>query len=328
MSAITPDPIMKTALGFMAAKHLFVANEIGVFRALAQTPATLDELVTRTGVPRRTLRIVADAMVSLGLLDRRESQYQNGATAAAFLSGSGPVDLGPALRFLNRISYRYWLKLEEAVRSGTAQAQIASLSEEEQKVFSEGVAAFTTPAAAALAAAYEFGGHRHVLDLGGGTGSFLIAVLGRHAGLSGTLFELPGAVAVARRYLAGKPDAARITLVEGDFLKDSLPEGADVVILANVIHVFSPERNLALLRRIRQHVPDGARLLIVDLWTDSTHTQPPAAPLMAGEFLLFGGEGDVYSVEEAQGWFHETGWRHVEHKPLAGPASLIVAAAV
>lgn len=328
MSAITPDPIMKTALGFMAAKHLFVANEIGVFRALAQTPATLDELVMRTGVPRKTLRIVADAMVSLGFLDRRESQYQNGETAAAFLSGGGPVDLGPALRFLNRISYRYWLTLEEAVRSGKAHVQIASLSEEEQKVFSEGVAAFTTPAASALAAAYEFGGHRHVLDLGGGTGSFLIAVLGRHAGLSGTLFELPGAVAVARRYLADKPAAARITLVEGDFLKDSLPEGADVVILANVIHVFSPERNLDLLRRIRQHVPDGARLLIVDLWTDSTHTQPPAAPLMAGEFLLFGGEGDVYSVEEAQGWFHETGWRHVEHKPLAGPASLIVAAAV
>ncbi len=328
MSAITPDPIMKTALGFMAAKHLFVADEIGVFRALAQTPATLDELATRTGVPRRTLRIVTDAMVSLGFLDRRESQYQNGAAAAAFLSGSGPLDLRPALRFLNRISYRYWLKLEEAVRSGQAQAQIASLSEEEQKIFSEGVAAFTTPAAAGLAAAYEFGGHRHVLDLGGGTGSFLIAVLGRHAGLSGTLFELPGAVAVARRYLAGKPEAVRIKLVEGDFLKDSLPEGADVVILANVIHVFSPERNLDLLRRIRHHVPDGARLLMVDLWTDSTHTQPPAAPLMAGEFLLFGGEGDVYSVEEAQGWFHKTGWRHVEHKPLAGPASLIVAAAV
>jgi SAM-dependent methyltransferase len=328
MSNITPDPIMKTALGFMAAKHLFVANEIGLFRALAEEPATLDELAGRTGVPRRTLRIVADAMVSLGFLDRRKNHYQNSEVVAAFLSGRGVRDLGPALRHLDRISYRFWLNLEEAVRSGQAQAQIASLSDEEQQVFSQGVAAFTAPTAAALAAGYDFGGHRHVLDLGGGTGSFLVAILGRYAELSGTLFELPGAAAVARRYLAGRPEAARIKVVEGDFFEGSLPEGADAVILANVIHVFSPVRNLDLLRRTRRRVSERARLLLVDFWTDPTHTQPPAAPLMAGEFLLWGGEGDVYSVEEARGWLQETGWLHLEHKPLAGPTSVIVAEAV
>ncbi|MGH7062392.1 MAG: methyltransferase family protein, partial [Stellaceae bacterium] len=70
MSEINPDPIMRIALGFMAAKHLFVASEIGVFEKLSDRPLTLDELAAATGIPRRTLRISADAMTSLGLLER------------------------------------------------------------------------------------------------------------------------------------------------------------------------------------------------------------------------------------------------------------------
>src|SRR6516164_9469243 len=70
MADITPDPIMRIALGFMAAKHLFVASAIGLFERLAGGPATLDELATNCGVPRRTLGISVDAMASLGLVEK------------------------------------------------------------------------------------------------------------------------------------------------------------------------------------------------------------------------------------------------------------------
>ncbi len=77
MAEVTPDPIMRIAMGFMAAKHLFIASEIGVFEELAGAPATLDELAAKCGIPRRTLRISADAMVSLGLLERERDRYRN-----------------------------------------------------------------------------------------------------------------------------------------------------------------------------------------------------------------------------------------------------------
>jgi hypothetical protein len=66
-------------------------------------------------------------------------------------------------------------------------------------------------------------------------------------------------------------------------------------------------------------------LLLVDSWTDPTHTQPPIAALLAGEFLSISGEGDVYSVADVAGWLGETGWQLVEHRPVAGPVSAIVA---
>ena len=87
MAEITPDPIMRIALGFMAAKHLFVASAIGLFEQLAAGPATLEELAAKCGVPRRTLGISADAMASLGLVERDGDRYRNSPTAMAFLSG-------------------------------------------------------------------------------------------------------------------------------------------------------------------------------------------------------------------------------------------------
>jgi O-methyltransferase len=119
--------------------------------------------------------------------------------------------------------------------------------------------------------------------------------------------------------------AGRIRVVEGDFFKAQIPGDHDAVIVANVVHLFSPERNLELLRRIREFVPDGARLLLVDFWTEPTHTEPLFAALMAGAFLLRTGEGDVYSEQEVRGWLTASGWRPLDRRPLAGPASLIVA---
>jgi SAM-dependent methyltransferase len=322
---VTPDKIFETATGFMAAKHLFVAGGIGLFEHLADDPATLDDLARRTGVPSRSVRILADAMVALGFLERDEGYYRNSPVAAAFLSGAGVADMRPFLRFWDRISYPAWARLDEAIR--TRRSAFGELNAEQQRIFSEGVEAGTTPAARALAATYDFGRHRRVLDLGGGTGSFLIPMLERHAGLKATLFEMPAVAAIARARLADTPVAGRVEVAAGDFLRDPLPAGHDLVLVAQVIHLFSPERNAELLRRVREHVVPGARLLLVDMWTDPTHTQPLLAALLAAEFLAVTGEGESYSAEEAGSWLRETGWRTVEHTPLAGPASLIVAEA-
>ena len=324
MTDITPESIFQVASGFMAAKHLFVANEIGLFDKLALGPATLDQLAEFTRIARPRVRILADALVALGFVERQGHQYQNGPVAAAFLSGAGPADLRPALRFLNHHSYPLWTKLEETVRTGQRQGTM-ELSGEQQRIFSEGVEAIQAVPAMALPTVYDFSRHRRVLDLGGGTGSWLIALLRHYPDLEGTLFELPSAAAVARQRLAGDPSAPRAQVVAGDFFKDASPNGHDVVLMANVIHLFSAAHNLELLRRTRAQVPDGARLLLADFWTDATHTQPPFAALMAGEFFVVTGEGDVYSEEEGRGWLQESGWRVMERRPLAGPVSLLVA---
>jgi ubiquinone/menaquinone biosynthesis C-methylase UbiE len=327
-AAATPEPILKIAMGFMAAKHLFAASELGLFEALANGPAKLEDLANRMAVPPRTAAIVAAAMVSLGLIEQESSFYRNSAEIVPFLAGKSESGLRPFLRFLDNISYPLWQKFIDAVRSGQGQAQFGKFDQERQQIFSAGVEALTAGVAAALAANYDFSPHRRLLDVGGGTGSFLVRVLRGYPALCGTLFELPGACAVARQRLSSEPEGRRIAVVEGDVFKDPLPGDHDVMLVANTVHVFSRAHNIELLKKIRAVAATGARLLLADLWTDPTHSQPPAAALMSGEFLVMAGEGQAYSEQEAVHWMRETGWRKLERRPLAGPASLIVAEAV
>jgi SAM-dependent methyltransferase len=325
---VTPDGIFQVAAGFMAAKHLFVASEIDLFAQLADGPVTLADLAARSGLPRRTVRISVDAMVALGLVERSGDQYANTPATSAFLSGQGRMDLRPILRFWNRISYPTWEGLEHAIRSGQApNRQGGGFSEADQRIFSAGMGAFAEGPAQALADSYDFSRHDRILDLGGGIGSLLLAVLRKHVALHGTVFELSGPAALARQHVEREQLGKRIEVVEGDFLTDPLPPGHDAIVLANVVHVLSEEHNRALLQRARAAVTPGARLLIVDFVTDPTHTQPVFGALAAGEFLMIAGEGDVYSEDELRRWLGDTGWRPLERMPLTGPTSLLVAEA-
>jgi ubiquinone/menaquinone biosynthesis C-methylase UbiE len=273
------------------------------------------------------LRITADATVAVKLVERQGEHYRNTPVAATFLAAAGEPDLRPFLRFWNRISYPRWTRLEEAVRTDTVIFGESGFDEREQQLYSEGVAAVTAGTASALPESYDFGRHQRVMDLGGGTGSFLLAILNRYDKLRDTLYDLPPVAAATRRRLAETPCAGRIQIAEGDFFKDPIPAGHDAIIIANIIHCFPSDRVLELLDRVRKSVTTGARILLIDFWTNTTHTEPTFAALMAGEFLLTPGRGDVYSIRDAQSWFAATAWQMIEHKPLAGPASVLVAEA-
>jgi ubiquinone/menaquinone biosynthesis C-methylase UbiE len=190
------------------------------------------------------------------------------------------------------------------------------------------VEAVTAGTANALPEKYDFGRHQSVLDLGGGTGSFLLPILRRFDKLRCTLYDQPAVTADTRLRFAQTPYGSRLQIVEGDFFKDPIPKGYDAILIANIIHCFPADRALELLNRVRSAASVAARLLLVDFWTNATHTEPVFAALMAAEFLLTPGRGDVYSLDDASAWFRKTGWRTIDHKPLAGPASLLVAEAV
>ena len=132
MADVAPDLIFHIAIGFMSAKHLFVANEIGIFEHLGAGSTTLEELARRVGVQPRPLRIVVDAMVALGLVERFEDRYRNAPVAEIYLTGLSRVDLRAFLRYWHHIHYPRVARLEEAVRSGR-HVFAEGFTEEEQR---------------------------------------------------------------------------------------------------------------------------------------------------------------------------------------------------
>jgi cyclopropane fatty-acyl-phospholipid synthase-like methyltransferase len=322
--SVAPDLILQLASGFMAAKHLFAANELGVFEALADSPTTVDGLAARTGLTRRAARISADAMVALGLLERVGDVYRNGETADAFLVGRSSGDLRPLLRLWDKVSYPAWQELADALARGPSK-EVFELDDELQEVVAAGIEAHAVGPATALANAFDFSAHRRLLDIGGGTGLWSIAVVEEHAQLDAAVIELPVVAAVASRRVAEAGLESRIGVISGDAMTGRLPSGHDLFLLANIVAYWSPEANRSLLRRVRDVAEAGSRLLAVDFWTNATHTEPLAAALMAGEFAVHLRDGDVYSVDEIRGWLEDTGWRFVEHADLDRGQSVVVA---
>jgi SAM-dependent methyltransferase len=321
---VTPEVILQLASGYMASKMLFAAGAIDLFAQLADGPLSPENVAARMKLPLRSVRVVADAMVALGLLTLDAGRYSNTDVAQTYLSGRTPADMRPLLKFWDRLSYPAWQRLDEAVRNdGKKEDTLFDLPPEQSAIFSAGVEAATAGGALALAASYDFSRHTRALDLGGGTGSFLKIIRRQHPHLEGTLFELPTTAAFARSRLSAS-EARHIAVVEGDLLADAFPTGHDVMLLAHILHGFDEPQNLDLLKRAHAASTPGGRLLIVDFLLDPTRTSPVLATLISGEFLVQT-LGRSYSAAEVSEWLGQTGWRTVEHRPLAGPVSVLVA---
>ena len=317
--------VMQLLAGHMTAKFVFVAAELGVFEILADGARNRRELQRRLDVPDHSLRILLDALVAVGFLARTDDRYSNNEVSQEFLSGRGHQDLRPILRMWDQVVYQQWASLGESIRTDRAAYGYADFTPDQLDIFTSGVGVLTAPTAQALASSYDFSQHRSLLDLGGGTGSFAGAARLHHPRLQATVLERPQSAPLTRAWLAEGPFGAEVDVVEGDLLSEAIPAGYGVYLLANVLHLFSPARNQQLLAKVRVAAPTGSRLLLVDFWTDHGRTEPVFAALMAGEFLLVTGEGDVYSTEQVTDWLQAAGWRFVAHRPLAGPASLIIA---
>ena len=316
---------MRLAAGFMAAKHLFAASELGLFEALADAPATLDALAARTGLTPRTARISADAMVALGLIERDGDAYRNGAAADLPLRHR-PGRPASVPAFWDRISYPAWTDLADALGKGPVNRDLRPGRRALQEIASAGIEAVLAGPAAALANTVEFADRQRLLDVGGGTGSWSIAVVAAHPHMTATVVELPRSPTIARVRIAEAGLTARIDVVTGDALMCAaagrarrLPGRQPRPLLLTGGEPTAAASHPGCAPR---PAPGSARRLL-----DRPHAHRAAdAALMAGEFAVHLRHGDVYSVDEVRAGSTKPAGAS-SHAPLAGPQSLVVATA-
>ncbi len=167
--------------------------------------------------------------------------------------------------------------------------------------------------------AYPVERHRCLLDVGGGEGAFLAAAAARAPRLELVLFDLPPVAERARRRLAAAGLAPRSRVCGGDFLRDPLPDGADLVSLVRVIHDHDDDAALALLRAVRAALPAGGTLLLAEPMSGTPGAEP-AGDAYFGFYLLAMGSGRPRREDELRALLKAAGFERIRsvgtHTPL------------
>ena len=244
--------------------------DIGAFEQLAAGPLTVGELAARCGADVAILRRVLRCVAATGLLrsagpERYELTDPCRAVLGGFVFGGFLFNADPEM--WNALG-----EITETIRSGkppligrygSVYGYLAT-----QPATAAGFDALVkgnyAPVASALAQSVDFAGLGTVVDIGGGHGGFITAILRAHPGVRGVLTELDRALPGARAHLAATGLADRCDVVACDFFTDPLPSGAGGYLLAHVIHNWDDERALAILRAVRAAMPDDGRLLLVE----------------------------------------------------------------
>jgi hypothetical protein len=260
--------------GMFITQAIYVAADLGIADLLADGPKSSAELAQATGADERALYRVLRSLVSMEVF----TEAEEGRFALTPLGETLRTGAHGSLRELVRMTCYddYWSAIggfSRAVKTGGAAFEqvmgkdiYAYLAEHPDKarIFQAGMAGYGGPASQAVAAAYDFSRVSHLVDVGGGNGTYLRTILAANPGLRGTLFDHPQVIEGARRLIA--EDAAmkdRIDLVAGDFFAE-VPAGGDAYILENIFHNWSDERSLVLLGNIHRAMAEGAKLLIVE----------------------------------------------------------------
>jgi demethylspheroidene O-methyltransferase len=270
--------------GFVYSQTLAACVRLDLFRILNDGPMSVVALADRLDLPVEATARLMGAAASLRLVERvggsgsdpaMSARYALGVQGAALLGNAGLLemighhdllyaDLGDSVGLLRRGAGSLATFWPYAV-SATPADKTAT----EVQAYSELMAASQPTIAADVLKAYPIARHRRLMDVGGGEGAFLTAAAAHAPKLELRLFDLPAVAARARARLARHGLEARAEVLEGDFLSEPLPAGADLITLIRILHDHDDAGVLALLRRVRAALPQDGALLIAEPMSDA-----------------------------------------------------------
>ena len=304
--------IVDLASAYYGSAVLFAALDCDVFAQV--------EAGTFDAAPRG-MRLLADACVAEGLLEKRDGVYFNTPAGKAALVPGGPADLTKAIRY-NRDVYPAWGRLAELARTGRPV---------ERPEIHLGEDAARTKAFAASMFGRAMGIGRgivpllgklegRVLDLAGGPGAYAILMAQANPQSTYVTVDLPAISAEAAGYVAQFGLAGRIECRAGDYHADEYEAAAyDVVTIFGALHQESPAQIVDILKRAHRALRPGGRILVLDMMTDATHTAPKFSALFAVNMALTTENGWVFADTELKEWLREAGFKPGETRPVPPP---------
>ncbi len=304
----TSDSIRDIAYAFQPSRTLLSAYELGLFSVLGNDGQSSQKVAQSLGTAWRSTDRLMNALVAMGLLVKDKEIFRNSAASSKFLVATSPDYMSGLMHTVHL--WDTWSTLTNAVRVGTSvRSEIPQKADRAtwNEAFIAAMHYRAHKQASVVAAQMHVKDGSRVLDVGGGSGAFAVAFVRAGRGVKATIFDLPEVLPLTEKYVRAEGVLDRIEFVGGDYTKDELPTGYDLVYLSAIVHSNSADQNRRLIANCARALNPSGSVVVQDFIMNEERTEPEMGALFALNMLVGTAAGDTYTESEIRGWMKEAG---------------------
>ncbi|MBL8552623.1 MAG: methyltransferase domain-containing protein [Hyphomonadaceae bacterium] len=305
------------------------ADEVGVFAALREEELTREALAARVGADARALGIVLGVLAGLGTVVRRDGRWRATPLSRAYLDPAGGYYWGGLLhRFKNDLPYHARL-VELLKRAGAPSGHVegweaGQIPPDVARAIATFMHAHSLPAAIGAARDGDFAGVKKLLDVGGGSGVFSIAIAQRHPDMQASILELATMCEAAQKYIAEAGMDGRVDTVACDMFRQPWPKGYDATFFSNIFHDWPDDTCRELAKKAFDITPQGGRIYIHEQLMGDAEDGPLTTACFS-LLMLLATKGKQYTLAELRGFLESAGYVDVKAIPTSPYYSLVSA---
>jgi len=293
---------------------IVTAIRLNVFSIVSDQALTAKEIASKCHAVNDRLKPLLDACSSLGILEFENNKYKNSHFSSVYLVKGNKLYIGDFLKILNYESLQ-WFQLPDAILGKDKDdIEIPCLKTDHKTFISAMNCIGHLGEAEALKDFVNLSGFKQMTDVGGGSGLYSLALCQKYPDLHATILDVKETLAVTEELIANRQEGERIILREGDFLKDSLGEDLDVVLLSDVMYGESDAK--IILKNVWQSLQQSGLLIIRGYYSDPERSGPAFGALFAVKLLVDNPARKIMTISNLERNVREAGFEIISISPL------------
>jgi len=329
-----PIALLQMITGKWVSQAIYAAAELGVADHLVAGPRSSEDLARTLEVDPGALHRLLRALTGLGVFQADATGWFSLTPIGEALRSDAPDSMRGFARMMGMpATWRAWEDVLYSVRTGRSAFvhqhggrafEYFATHPEESAIFDDAMASFSASEVPPLLAAYDFSAFTRIVDVAGGSGQLLAAILGANPQASGVLFDLPHVTGRARAQLETAGLTGRCEVIAGDFFEAPLPPGSGAYLLKHILHDWDDARCVDVLRACRAAMDDSARLLVIEMVLPAGN-EPFFGKLLDLEMLVITPGGRERTEAEYRALFAEADLALTRVVPTQAPISVLEA---
>jgi SAM-dependent methyltransferase len=307
-----PLEIRETIMAFQKSRIILTAYQLDIFTFIGEKSHNSESISKSLHLNKNATERLLNALVALKLLKKNNQIYSNSKDSLMFLSKNSPAYMA-GIMHSNHL-WNTWSHLTAVIKTGKI-SQDLEMNERGEEWFEAFINAMHDRGkkqAPVQVSRIDLKNVESVLDVGGGSGCFCMAFLKRKPELKTVVFDLPNVIPISKRIVENEGFSGKIEHYEGDYTKDELPHGFDLVFLSAVIHSNSFEANQELVKKCYNSLNTNGKAVIQDWIMNDAKTEPVQGAIFSINMLVGTEGGDCYSESEVRTWFTNAGFSDIK----------------